>query len=138
MDHVIDHSLQSHFATIVHRKDPGHSCIMEIVDFVLNDHSSTATEYFDMAGSLLFQQFDHVFEILYMSTLIRTNSNTLNIFLNSAINNLMHRAIMTQMNHLYSTTLQNSTHDIDTGIMTIKQTGSRYKTNLMSRFMRLC
>ncbi len=68
-----------------------------------------------------------------MTTLVTGNSNTLNIFFYSCLNDFFYRPVMAQVNDLSTFTLHNSPHDIDGGIMTIKKTGCRNNTNLIGR-----
>src|SRR6056297_1803694 len=90
-----------------------------------------------MSGTIFLKQLYHVLEVFYVSTLIRTDGNTLCIFLNGAIHDLMHRPVVPKMYDLCPAALQYATHNIDTGIMTVKQACGCNKTDLVLRIIRL-
>ena len=76
-----------------------------------------------MPAAILFQQVFHVFKKLHMPTLVTGDGNTLYIFFNSGFYYFFDRTVMTQMNNFRPFTLHNAAHDVDSGIMTIKQGG---------------
>jgi hypothetical protein len=64
-----------------------------------------------------------------MSALVRADGNCINIFLNSRFDNILHRAIMSEVDNFGATGLENTAHDIDCSIMPVKQARSGKETN---------
>ena len=69
----------------------------------------------------LVQEIAHILEILNMPALIACHSNRLRIFLHGSIYHLSNRAVMPQVNYFCACGLNNTTHDIDCSIMSIKE-----------------
>ena len=86
-----------------------------------------------MPASILLQKIFHVFEKLYMTTLVTGNSNCLRIFFNCGFYYFFYTTVMTQMNNFCAFTLHNSAHNINGSIMTIKKTGGSNNTNFICR-----
>jgi hypothetical protein len=77
-----------------------------------------------MPAAILHQQVLHIFKKFNMSTLVTGNGYSLYIFLNSGLNDLFYRAVMSQVNDLSAFALHDAPHDIDRGIMPVEQGGS--------------
>src|SRR5210317_1147059 len=120
-DHVIDHSLQAHAPAIVRRINPGDSISHKVLDLFGKDHTASATKDLDMRSSFFLKQVIHVFEILIMTSLIRGHGYGICIFLNSSIDYLFNTSVMAKMNYLYSCRLDNSSHNIDSGIVSVEK-----------------
>lgn len=58
-----------------------------------------------------------------MPTLVTGNGNAMHIFFYGTFYNLMHAAVVAQVDDLRTLALQNTPHDIDGGIVAVKQTG---------------
>ena len=97
---------------------------MKFFNFRRKNGSAPTAKNFYMWGSFFFEQVEHVFEILHMSPLIGGHRNGLSIFLNGTIYNLLHRTVMSQVNNFTTRGLDNPSHNIDSGIVAIKE-GSR-------------
>jgi hypothetical protein len=59
-----------------------------------------------------------------MTALIRADSDSIDILLNSSVDDFLDRTIVGEMNDLGTTGLKNAAHDIDGSIMTIEKTRS--------------
>ncbi len=69
----------------------------------------------------LLQQVEHVFEILHVPALVGGDGNGLHIFLDGAIDYLLHRAVVAQVNHLGPAGLQYAAHDVDRRIVPVEE-----------------
>ncbi len=58
-----------------------------------------------------------------MPALVAGNGNAVCIFLNSTFHNFVYAAVMAQVNDLGPLALQNTTHNINGGIVPVKQGG---------------
>ena len=121
LNQIINHSLQSHGTTVIRRINSSDSILVQFLDFFGKYHSTATTKYFDMFCSFFLQQIIHIFEIFVVSPLVGSHRNCISIFLNGGVHNFFYTSIMTQMNDLNSGCLNNSTHDINSGIMTVKK-----------------
>ena len=81
------------------------------------------------------QQIDDVLEELHMATLIAADRDPLGIFLDGSGDDLLHRAVVPQMNHLGTRGLQNAANDVNRGIVAVKQTGCSNDTDFMGCFV---
>jgi hypothetical protein len=84
-----------------------------------------------MAASVFYQQVFHVFKKLHMTTLVAGDSDTLHIFFDGAFHDLGYTAVVPEVDDLGSFALQYAAHDIDGGIMAVKQSGSRYDPDFL-------
>ena len=67
-----------------------------------------------------------------MPALVGTNCNPLDILLEGRGDDLLDRAVVAKMDNLGSTALQNSPHDVDGCIVSIKKTGRCDKSNRLA------
>ncbi len=74
-----------------------------------------------MSGSALFEQVVHVLEIFCVSALIGCHGNGLRIFLYGRVHHFFHAAVVTEMDYFATRALDDATHDIDCGIVSVKQ-----------------
>ncbi|MNY04799.1 hypothetical protein D3C86_1374960 [compost metagenome] len=77
----------------------------------------------------------HVFEILRMPSLVRSHCNSLRIFLDSSINHFFHRTVVTQVDHLTTCRLNDTAHDIDRCIVSVKQRCCCYNSDIIFGFI---
>src|SRR5699024_1818615 len=108
---------------------------MELFYFIPHNNAASTAIHFNMRDITFFKQVHHIFKILHMTALVRANGNPLHVLLNSAVPNLFDRPVVTQMHDLGSAALQDSAHNIYTGIMPVKKAGRGYKPNIMLRFV---
>ncbi len=108
-------------AAIVGRINARNSISLQFFNFLRKNNTSASTENFDMAASAIFQQIEHIFEILHMPALVGSYSNSLNIFLYGAIHNFLYLPVVPQMDHLHASTLQYSAHYVDCRIVPVEQ-----------------
>jgi len=85
----------------------------------------------------LFQQVFHVFKILHVAALVTGNGNALRVFFNSGFYNFLNAAVMPQVDDLGSLLLQDTAHDIDGGVVSVKETGRGYYADGVVRVMVL-
>ena len=79
---------------------------MQSVDLLFDNHTAAAAEHSNVGTVALSQHIDHVGEKFGVSALVRTDSNSLDVFLNRGIYDLCHTAVMPQMNHFCTGSLQ--------------------------------
>ena len=127
-----DHAHQPHALPIFRAKNP-HALRGQFANLRRHDHAAAAAKHLDMRTAALLQELRHVFEILDMPALIAAHANALHILLQRSGNHIIDRAVVPQMNHLAAKALQDAPHDVDAGIMAIKQRGRRHKAHFVFR-----
>ena len=135
LNHRQNHADQTHALTIFRAENTGHAIRMQIRDFFRYDHTAAAAEYFDMRAAALFQQVDHVFKVFDMATLIAGNRNPLRIFLQRCSHDIVDGTVMAKVNHFRAVRHQDTAHDVDRGVVAVKQGSCGHKAYFVSRFV---
>src|SRR6266702_1404358 len=86
-----------------------------------------------MTTAILLQQILHVFKECQVPSLVGGDGNPLHIFLDGAFHYLRHRPVMPEMDDFSPLGLQQTTHDIDSGVMTIEKRSGRNEPYFMYR-----
>ena len=75
-----------------------------------------------------------------MATLVGGDRDALHVFLQGRIDDLLHRAVMAEMDDLRARGLQDAAHDVDRGIVPVEQRGGGDEAHLVlgSVRRRLC
>ena len=126
--------MQAHLHTVFRSVDTRHTVFMQFFDFGRYDHATTTTKHLDIPAAVGLEQIHHVLEEFDVTALVGGNGDALHIFLQSGIDNLLHRAVMAKVNHLGAGRLHDPPHDIDRGIMAVKQ---RRRSNEAQLVLRL-
>jgi len=121
--------------TVVGRINTGNAVFLQFFDLLGKDDAASASENFDVPEPLFFQHVVHVFEEFHVTPLVRGNGNGLDIFLNGGIDNFMNRTVVPQMNHFGPRRLDDPSHNIDGGVVSVKQRSGCYDPNVMLRLI---
>ncbi len=79
-----------------------------------------------MAALVFLQHIVHVLEKLQVSALVGGHCDGLCIFLDGAMDNLLHRAVVPEVDYFGTGRLKNAPHDIDRSVVPIEQRGGSY------------
>ena len=101
--------------------DPFHAVFHQRIDLIRCDGAATASEYFYMRCAEFAQAVDHVTEKLVMSALVGTDCDAVGVLLDRRPDDIVDAAVMAEVNHLHALCLNQSSHDIDGGIVTVEQ-----------------
>ena len=104
---------------------------VQLANFCGNNDTAAAAKDLDVFTAALAQQVDHVFEILDVAALVGADGNALRVLLQSGRDHFIDGAVVTQVNHFGTHTLQNAAHDVDGRIVAIKQTGGSDKSHFV-------
>ena len=91
-----------------------------------------------MAAAFFPEQVMHVFKIFQGAALVRSKGNGLHIFLNGTVHDLLHRAVMAQVDDFHARSLYDAPHDVDGSIVAVEQGGRRDHPDMVYRFINLC
>ena len=136
LQHIVNHTLQSHCTTIIRMIDTRNTVFVKLFNFFGKDCSTTTTKNADMSTASFLQQIEHILEVFHMSALVRRHRNCIRILFNRTIHNFIYTSVVTKVNHLSTTTLHDTTHDIDRSIMTIEKGGCCNNSDFIFRLIR--
>ncbi len=129
--HVVDHALQAHGLTVFRREDAGHAVFVQLADFRRHDHATAAAEHLDVVAAALAQQVDHVLEEFDMAALVGTDRDALRVLLQGGGDDVVHRAVVAEMDDFRAAGLEDAAHDVDGGVMAVEQAGGGHKADLV-------
>ena len=130
-DHLANHAGQAHALAVFGAVNAAHTVGMQFANFGGNNDTAATAKDLDVFATALAQQVNHVFEIFNVAALVGADRNALHIFLQSGCDHFVDRAVVTQVNHFSAHALQNAAHDVDRGIVAIKQAGCRDKAHFV-------
>lgn len=128
LQEIVDHSLQSHRATIIGGVDAIDAVRMQLLDLRREDRAAASSEDADLRPALL-EQVVHVLEELEMSALIGGDRDRLRVLLDRALHDLLRRAVVTEMDHFRARRLENPAHHIDRRVMPIEERRGGHDAN---------
>ena len=108
--------------------DAFHAVAHQLFNFFRGDRAAATTENFNVRSTKFPQPVDHVTEELQVPTLIRTDCYAIGIFLNRRTHNVVNTAVMTEVHDLRAARLDQASHDINGGVVTVKQGGGGHKS----------
>jgi hypothetical protein len=86
---------------------------VQFFDLARHDDPAAAAEDLDILAAASLQEVDHVLEELDVSTLVRGDGDSLDIFLQRRVHDLLHGAVVSEVNDLGARRLENTAHDVD-------------------------
>ena len=95
--------------------------VHEVLDFIGRDRAAAATEHFDVPGTAVSQPIDHVAEKFFVPALVRTDGDAVGIFLDRGTDNVVHAAVVAEVNDFNAARLDKTAHDINCRVMTVEQ-----------------
>ena len=128
---IVDHPLQAQLGAVFRGIQAGHSIGLKLANFRRHDDAAAAAEHLDILAAARTQQIHHVLEEFDMPALVGGDGHTLHVLLQCGVDDLLHRAVVAQMNDLGPGSLQHPAHDIDRCIMTVEQRGGGHEPNLV-------
>ncbi|MNS48889.1 hypothetical protein D3C72_814750 [compost metagenome] len=133
--HLVDHALEAQQAAVFRREDLRHAVGLELGDLGRHDHAAAAAVDADVAGAALFEQVDHVLEVLDVAALVAGERDAVRVLLNRGVDDLGHRAVVAQVDHLDAGGLQDAAHDVDAGVVAVEQRGRGDEADLVDRLV---
>ena len=124
---VVDHALQPQAGAIFGRVDLGDAIGFEFPDFLRHDHPSPAAEDLDVGNAALAQQVDQVFEEFDVAALVARNGHPLDVLLDGRVHDLLHGAVVAEMDHLDPGVLNDPAHDVDGRVVSVEDRGGRHQ-----------
>ncbi len=121
--HVVDHSLQPHRPAVVGCVDPGDPLRHELLRLGGEDGSSPTTEDPNVSAVALGEHVPEVTEELHVPPLVGGDRHRLDVLFHRGLDDLTHRAVVTEVDHLGARSLQDPPEDVDRGVVTVEEGG---------------
>ena len=120
-EHQADHADEAELAAVFGTEDPRNAALMQQRNFISDNHAAAAAVDADVACTTLAQQLQHVREVFDVTALVRRDRDALGVFGDRCFDDVLHAAIVAQMDDLGPFLLQHPTHDLDRGVVAVEQ-----------------
>ena len=134
-DDFADHSLQPEPLPVLRGEDPRDAVVVQLVDLVGNDHAAATAEHLDVAGAALAQKIEHVLEELDVPALVRRDRDAVRVLLDRAVDDLVDRAVVAEVDHLATGGLEDPPHDVDRRVVAVEQRRRGDEADLVERLV---
>jgi len=135
LDHRQDHADQAESLAVFRAEDARYAVAVQVGDFGRHDHAAAAAEYLDVLAAASSQQVDHVLEILDVAALVARHGDALCVFLQRGRHDVVHRAVVAQVDHFGAVGHEDAAHDVDRGVVPVEQRGRRDEAHLVGGFV---
>ena len=124
-DDFADHADEPQPLAVLGREKPRDAVVVQFLHFRRNDHATTTAEHLDVRRATLAQEVEHVLEELDVAALVRRNRNGVRVFLDRAVDDLVDRPVVAEMDHFAADRLQDPAHDVDRRVVAVEQRRGR-------------
>ncbi len=100
-----------------------------------HDHAAAAAEHLDVRAAALAQQVEHVLEELDVAALVGRDRDAVRVFLQRAVDDLVDRAVVAEVDHLAARRLQDAPHDVDRRVVAVEQARRGDEADLVRRLV---
>ena len=100
----------------------------QLADLLRGDGATAAAKNADVRGIALLEHVDHVLEVLDVTTLVGGQRDGIGIFLQGRADDFLDGAVVAEMDHFGTLRLDQAAHDVDSGVVSIKQAGGGDET----------
>ncbi len=121
LQHVVDHALEPHRATVVGAVDPGYFLFLQCGDLARENRPAPAADDPDVLCAGLVEQLPHVAEVLHVPALVARDRDALHVFLEGAPHHLVDGAIVPEVDDLGPGALEDAAHDVDGGVVAVEE-----------------
>ena len=98
---------------------------------------AAAADDLDVPRPLGAQGLDEVLEVLHVAALVRRHGDALHVLLDAGVDDLLHAAVVPEVDHLGALALQDAAHDVDRGVMAVEQAGGGDETHRVLRLVEV-
>ena len=134
-DDRVDHRLQAHPLAVLRGEDPD-SSLGKKADLLRRYDPPTTTVDLDLWCSRRGQPIDQVGEVLDVAALVGGDGHRIGVLLNRGLHNIVHRAVVTEMDHLGALRLQDASHDVDRRVVAVEEARGRNHAHRMLRHVQ--
>ena len=119
-DHGVDHADQAHPLAVLGGEDR-HPGLAQPRDLRGHDHAAAAADDPDVVGAGLAQRLHEVLEVLHVAALVRRDRDALDVLLERRVDDLLHRAVVPEVDDLAALALEDPPHDVDRRVVAVEQ-----------------
>jgi hypothetical protein len=127
---IIDHSLKTEPSPVIRRVDSSNPIRSQFFTLLRKNRPSPTSEETDVLATGSIEELSQIAEELHVPALIGRDSNGVSILFYGCLSDLGRTAIVAEMDHLCTGRLKDPSHDVDGGVMSVKERCRGYKTNL--------
>ena len=113
--------MQAHALPVLRAVDPRHAVGLQLADLGRHDHAAAAAEHLDVLAAARAERVDHVLEVLEVAALVRADGDALRVLLQRGGDDLVHRAVVAEVDHLGPHVHEDAPHDVDGGVVAVEQ-----------------
>ncbi len=101
-DHIVDDALQSHPPPVFRRVDAADAVLLQLCDFLADDHPAAAAEDADFGGVALTEPVEEVLEVFDVAALVGADGDAVGVFLKRRLEHLVDGPVVAEMDHLHA------------------------------------
>ena len=121
LDEIANHRIEAELHAVVGVVDALDTVIHELAGFLGRDRAAAAPEYANVARAEFAQAIDHVAEELVMAALVGADGDTVRVLLHRRAHDVLHAAVVAEMDDLGALRLDQAPHDVDCRVMPVEQ-----------------
>ncbi len=135
-DHGVDHPDQAHPLAVLGGEDR-HAALAQPGDLLAHDDPAATTDDLHVAGALGAQRLDEVLEVLDVTALVGRDGDAVHVLLDRRVDDLLHRAVVPEVDHLAPLALEDPPHDVDRGVVAVEEARGGDEAHRVGRYVEL-
>ena len=135
-DDRVDHRGEAQLLAVLGREDPGDAVRLELGDLARDDHAAAAAEDAHVPEPAGAQLVDQVAEVLVVAALVRRHRHALGVLLHDRREDLVHRAVVAEVDDLAALRLEDPPHDVDGGVVAVEEARRRDDAHGVDRYVQ--
>ena len=123
-DDRVDHPDEAHLLAVLGGEDRD-AGLAQPLDLLRHDDAATAAHHAHVARARGAQRLDEVLEVLHVAALVGRHRDALDVLLQRGVDDLLHRAVVAEVDDLAALAHEDPPHDVDRGVVAVEQRGRR-------------
>ncbi len=119
---LVDHPGQAQPLTVLRAEDRDAGGTQPL-DLARDDDAAAPADDLDVGCPGLAEQLDEVLEVLDVPALVRADRHALGVLVDGGVDDLLHRAVVPEVDHLGPLALHDPPHDVDRGVVAVEERG---------------
>jgi len=120
---MVDDALQAPRGAVLRRVYFRHAVRLQLPHLFRHDHAAAPAEKPHVGRAPLFQQVNDIFEEFHVPALVAGHGDPLHVFLDRGADDLVHGAVVAQVDHLGAGLLEDAAEYIDRHVMAVEERG---------------
>ena len=123
-DDGVDHPDEAHLLAVLGGEDRD-AGVAQPLDLLRHDDAATTADHAHVARARGAQRLDEVLEVLHVAALVGRHRDALDVLLQRGVDDLLHRAVVAEVDDLAALAHEDPPHDVDRGVVAVEQRGRR-------------